>query len=1024
MVQTIPMSSNKRRKIEEFHDPDYCQDKISVKGAGSDSDRLDKIKMIIKREFQKEIDSKEEEIHSIDHKLSQTKRLLQRVRYAVALNYYTKQNLVHSANELKCETSATDSMASCAGQAVHPSLKKLLGKKPINYDEILKGRSQRNAAKAAKSTLIRPKKRKSMNPDKDVEINQMKIPRYISPKKSDIQIEKINSSRGRNQTSHLIVVGNTSRYIGDEKWEKEVTHKWLVYIKTKTSVEIENLVVKVRFFLHPSYQPNDVIEVDSPPFQIARRGWGEFPIRVQLYFHKHINQKPLQIVHNLKLDKKLTGLQTMGAETLAEIWLDLPIQSNSSSQLESKCIPRSSEQGTIVKPQHSVEMKPVEEQLVQQSLRVKMEEPLIIDDSPKIESQAEVIKNCEHSAKEKSLETTNNNSPNFHKELSQIFEKTVAKKVEPPKPVQIMKLKMPIVQPKKTLVRCLDTNGKTVFVEFKIDPNNLKNIKLVRTPVIATPRPTSLSIAKPTNVTEQKASTAPVINIPSNTANVSNHISTITSTAVTPNPFIVKHNANFMENKKIFILKSSDASNSGSTNPPPLVRISNPNNVAHTASTTKLNVIPSAQKVTMNSNNFVMKNGKIIILNNKVNGKPKQESLLKPQVRLMNQKQTIESAKSILLQKPSVSLLGSSCKKPTLFNQNAVQRDYYKEFKAIFQRHRFQTVRSAVEYLLKNTPLVNTMSSKPEFNTVFPFVAESQEKFNSFAFPRRRLNEWYRAKFILRMMQQHPDLKNEQLWMVKEIIIFGRRYGYTAANVYTNTVDKELQNNENPFKDIIKQHIKDEQMKNYTISSDKKINEFIKVYKNLSSTCSKESTDAIEIVDVDGPDQTINIDLASNSTQSDGDKLVLDLTKVMQEGGSMVNDVCNEIKIKLHQEEIVEGVLCSSSQLVLWQAMRNFIEDLIRRSFATKPIAEQISDLSAESYVGVDNVMKAISTTEKFSFLTNKHLGKSSSDEILGRAFVGSSPDVPPEQRVFFEDVLRTKTATAQWIPLSDPSAQ
>lgn len=50
----------------------------------------------------------------------------------------------------------------------------------------------------------------------------------------------------------------------------------------------------------------------SPPFQISRRGWGEFPIRVQLYFHERINQKPLQIYHNLILDKKMTGLQTMG----------------------------------------------------------------------------------------------------------------------------------------------------------------------------------------------------------------------------------------------------------------------------------------------------------------------------------------------------------------------------------------------------------------------------------------------------------------------------------------------------------------------------------------------------------------------------------------------------------------------------------------------------------------------------------------------------------------------------------------
>lgn len=167
------MSSSKRQKIEEYHDPDYFQDEAKVKVSGSVSERQDKIKMIIKREFLKEITAKEEEIQLIDHKLNQTKRLLQRVRYAVAMSYYTKKNLVHSANELKCEKNATDGISSSVGQAIHPSLKKLLGKKPIDYEEILKNRSPRNAAKTARSTLIKSNKKATTKPDKDVTINEM-----------------------------------------------------------------------------------------------------------------------------------------------------------------------------------------------------------------------------------------------------------------------------------------------------------------------------------------------------------------------------------------------------------------------------------------------------------------------------------------------------------------------------------------------------------------------------------------------------------------------------------------------------------------------------------------------------------------------------------------------------------------------------------------------------------------------------------------------------------------------------------
>lgn len=167
------MSSRKRQKIEEYHDPDYCQDQ-SLKASGSgDPERQNKIKMIIKREFLKEISSKEEEINLIDHKLNQTKRLLQRVRYAVAMSYYTKKNLVHSANELKCEANASEAIVSTVGQAIHPSLKKLLGKKPIDYEEILKSRTPRNAAKTARSTMIKPKKKETANPDREVPVNQV-----------------------------------------------------------------------------------------------------------------------------------------------------------------------------------------------------------------------------------------------------------------------------------------------------------------------------------------------------------------------------------------------------------------------------------------------------------------------------------------------------------------------------------------------------------------------------------------------------------------------------------------------------------------------------------------------------------------------------------------------------------------------------------------------------------------------------------------------------------------------------------
>jgi synaptotagmin-10 len=42
-------------------------------------------------------------------------------------------------------------------------------------------------------------------------------------------------------------------------------------------------------------------------------------------------------------------------------------------------------------------------------------------------------------------------------------------------------------------------------------------------------------------------------------------------------------------------------------------------------------------------------------------------------------------------------------------------------------------------------------------------------------------------------------------------------------------------------------------------------------------------------------------------------------------------------------------------------------------------------------------------------------------NELLGRAVVGNSREVSTEDKQFFDEIFRTKTATAQWISLSDP---
>ena len=91
-----------------------------------------------------------------------------------------------------------------------------------------------------------------------------------------------------------------------------------------------------RFFIHQTYAPNNVIDVSQKPFHLIRRGWGEFPARIQIHFKNPAN-KPVDVVHSIRLDKTYTGLQTLGSETLIDVWLKALYEMNRSCRMHGLC---------------------------------------------------------------------------------------------------------------------------------------------------------------------------------------------------------------------------------------------------------------------------------------------------------------------------------------------------------------------------------------------------------------------------------------------------------------------------------------------------------------------------------------------------------------------------------------------------------------------------------------------------------------------------------------------------------------
>ncbi|KAJ3341856.1 YEATS domain-containing protein 2 [Gonapodya sp. JEL0774] len=123
-----------------------------------------------------------------------------------------------------------------------------------------------------------------------------------------------------------LVVGNVSKYLSkkqrDPKWP-ECTHKWMMFVcGLPPDDHPETFVRSVRFSVHESYAPNNVIEIHEPPFYLTRFGWGEFPVKVEVIFVDEKRNRMLEFLHELKLDQRHSGAQVLGGETVYEIELD------------------------------------------------------------------------------------------------------------------------------------------------------------------------------------------------------------------------------------------------------------------------------------------------------------------------------------------------------------------------------------------------------------------------------------------------------------------------------------------------------------------------------------------------------------------------------------------------------------------------------------------------------------------------------------------------------------------------------
>ncbi|XP_046743507.1 YEATS domain-containing protein 2 [Diprion similis] len=362
-------------------DPDYAspeptnakQQKIYEDTARANT--ANKIVTIVEKEFTKEIDQKEKEVLEIQSRLQKALKTLHLLRYVVVTDFYNRK-------QCQAPQTAVESKQS----QIHPAIKRLIGKTPRRqkigladpgpstskgYENEIQAKPDVLEIKKRLGLDLEIKSEKGISPVKnDAEARTdsdppKKIPRYIPPKSNAPAVT--SPARGvRHKVWKRIVIGNISKWIPPDWREDGASHKWMMYVRgSKEAPDITDFVSKVRFFLHPSYQPNDVVQVTSPPFHLSRRGWGEFPLRVQLHFKNPLN-KPMDVIHYLKLDRTYTGLQTLGSETVVNIWIHTTNPQNFKKSLdavlESDDVPSKRNDSKVVQENGEINLSIVKEE--------------------------------------------------------------------------------------------------------------------------------------------------------------------------------------------------------------------------------------------------------------------------------------------------------------------------------------------------------------------------------------------------------------------------------------------------------------------------------------------------------------------------------------------------------------------------------------------------------------------------------------------------------------------------------------
>ncbi|XP_016979634.1 uncharacterized protein LOC108044973 [Drosophila rhopaloa] len=961
-VKQQQVSSPNKRRHSEYHDPDYHQTEVSSQEQNDPSaedaisiprkrpkmeeevpppsDKVQRIRKLLRQEFQREIAQKVEQLAEIDRRLIQGRQLLDRLRYQVVSEYYRKQQVPLTAadvGKVRGDSLFGDDI-SAPQLPLHPAIKKIVGKRPVPIQNHL---PERTAATLAKQTIRlrnpahrraekrRQQKIKEQGIVTDHSKDQQVAETPISIKLEDEQpctsrqaYEKqleLNASRLNNKNKFNFVVGNTSKYIGEGSREKSngeqaLIYKWLVYVQGKDLPQpLGSYIKKVRFQLHHSYRPNDIVDVHTPPFQLTRRGWGEFPMRIQLFFQEHLQQKPVQLMHTVVLDKTMCGLHTMGAETTVEIWLKAEQAVTKRKSVKAATTPNLSP----TKAAPPVATSPIFEQ----------------------PAPAFPVESC----KPRTISITQNKEElddNLFAGFNKIEMTDDIEQIEP-----------------------------TVLVSETL---KLSYSPRKQPPAPATPPRPQLRL----NAAPVSASRPSVVYLPVN------------GRSPRKESLPERQRLEFSPVRQWSEPSPHRASQESSPDRPPIKPVRNGHHQG------KKNVVfQRAGKLYI-----------IDPLQRKLKQAAKQQSLLKPQLSLLKPPSVKRWHMLQCMQHDHgyANMSGDVEEKPMMSYSAAplVETPLQtrpRRLEQIFISSQFQGMRSAVEFLLRRLPLTST-----DQKTEYPFTCTTIDEFHNQTALKQRCFEYLRARLLRRCLMQHHMLQlldgsgKEHYWSLREIVAFARVHGYTPPLKMVLPVEKKRKRKlgeEEQLAQRVQEQLKGEphqQISAYcSLSSGNRLDTWIaKQTQRLRGHDQKmRDKEFIDVLGVDKPRLQVSRDnqLTSRSFQVVNNRQLLYLPppKHLESSFQLVQEMCKDINITLDPEESAPGVFQPAALSVLAHVLRTFVERLLRRSLASKLQQETLEQLppsaaNAPLYLQPQDIGRVIGQSPELDFLGNTYLGVSS----------------------------------------------